>query len=93
MTKNKIVGEQQGADGDARICDVERGPMIVAGMYDDEIDNVSEAHAVCQITEDACEQEGTSPEHAIVVSWRAHEIVKDRNRRKRREYYKEPATE
>ena len=67
--------------------------MIVAGVHDDEIDNVAETNAISQITEDACEQQRTSPEHAIVVSRRAHEIVKDRDRRERREHYKKPATE
>ena len=80
MTKNEVVGEQQRADRDTRVCDIERGPMIVAGVYDDEIDNVAKADAIGQVTEDAREQQRTSSEDTIVVTWRPHKIIKDRDR-------------
>ncbi len=59
--------------------------MIFAGVHDDEIDDVTEAHAIRQISEDAREQQRARAEHAIVVSWRAHEIVeRPRSKRPRR---------
>src|ERR1041384_3134801 len=91
MTKNEIICEQQCADSDARICDIERRPVIVAGMEHDEVDNITEPDAIGQVTQDAGKQQRTGSEHTIVVTRRAEEIVKDGDGGSTGQHNEEPA--
>src|SRR5215213_4798107 len=54
--------------------------MIAAGVQHNEIDNITEAGAVSEVAQNACEQKRTSSENAIVASWSAHEVIKDCHR-------------
>src|SRR6185369_1783588 len=93
MTENQIVREQQCSYRDTRVRDVECGPMIVAGVQDDEVDHVTKPDAVRQIAEDAGEQQRTGSQDAVVVTRRTHEVVKNPGSSQRSERYKKPATE
>ena len=53
-----IPDEQNGADGDRRIGDVERRPVVAGDMPLDEIDDRSEADAVDDVAERAAEHQG-----------------------------------
>src|ERR1051325_6343197 len=90
VAKNQIEGEQQRADRDARVRNVERGPVIVACVQHDEIDDVTETSAVSQVAEDAREQQRARSENTIVIPRRAQEIVKDRYRSKHCQHYEKP---
>lgn len=46
MRENQIISEQQRAARDARVSDIERGPMILTGVKLDEIDHKSEAYSI-----------------------------------------------
>jgi len=48
--KNQIIREQQRAKANAGIGDIERGPVIVAGVYQNEIDHKAETHAIGQVS-------------------------------------------
>ncbi len=91
MTENYVVRQQQSANRDACVGDIEGWPMIIAGVQDDEIDNVTEAGAIGQVTQDSGEQKRTGAEHAIVVSRCSHEVIKDRDRREHCQDHKKPA--
>lgn len=67
--------------------------MVLAGVQHNEIDNVTEAGAVSQIAQNAGEQQRTSSENTIVVAWRAHEVIKNRDGSQCGQDDKEPATE
>ena len=66
--------------------------MILTRMQHDEVDDVAQTRAIGQVAGDAGEQECASAEHAIVVSRRAHEVIKNRDRGEQREYDEKPAT-
>jgi hypothetical protein len=61
-------------------------------MQHAEVDDVAQTRAIGQVAGDAGEQECASAEHAIVVSRRAHEVIKNRDRGEQREYDEKPAT-
>ena len=93
VAKDQIVRQQQRADSNTRVCYVERGPMIVAGVQDDEIDHIAESKTISQVSENAGEQQRTCTQNAIVVSRCAHEVIKNRDRSEHCEHDEEPATE
>jgi hypothetical protein len=91
VTKNHVESQQQSADRDACVRDVERGPMVIPGVHDNEINHVTQAHAICQVAEDAGKQQGASSQHTIVISGSLQKIVKDRDGRGNREHDEKPA--
>ena len=62
-------------------------------MRNDEIDDVTKPGAISQIPGDAREQKRASPQHAVVISRRAQEIVKHSRCRRDGEHYEKPAAE
>src|SRR5690242_3759045 len=65
--------------------------MIIAGVQDDEINDVTEANAIREIAGDTGKQQRASSKHAIVVSGSTKEIVKDGDGGSNREYDEKPA--
>ena len=92
VAKDQIVREQQRADSDARVCYVERGPMIAAGVQDDEIDHVAESKAIGQVSENTREQQRARTQNSIVVSRRAHEVIENCDGGEHRQHDEKPAT-
>src|SRR6185437_6665205 len=88
--KNQIISQQQRANRDACIGDVEGWPMPGAGVHDNEINNVPKAGAVSQITGDSGEQERASPQNAIVVSRSAQKVIEHGHRGGDGKHHEEP---
>jgi hypothetical protein len=88
--KNQIIGEQQRANRDACVRDVESWPMPRTCVQDDKIDYLNQPGAIGQITGDARQQKRASSEDPIVVSRRAHKIIEDGYRGGDCKHYKEP---
>src|SRR6187397_2030254 len=93
MAEYKFVSQQQRSDCNAGVRDVERGPVVVARVQHDEIDDVTEKNAISQVAEDTGQQQRASAEHAIVGPGSIEEIVKDGDRGGNRQHDKEPAAE
>jgi hypothetical protein len=91
LPEHQIVRQKQRANRDAGVCDIEGWPMIRTRMHGDEINHVSQPGAVSQISDYACQQERTSSQDAVVVSWRAQEIIEDSYRGKYGQHHKKPA--
>src|SRR6266576_6268625 len=74
MREDQIVSEQQCAQGDACVCDVEGGPVILTRVDMNEVDHKSQPHTVCQISHDAGQQQRTCAKYPIVVALGAKEV-------------------
>ena len=91
MRENHVVGQKQRATGNARIGDIERWPMVLPGVHQDEIDYVAKPDAVSQIPEDTCKQQRACAENTIVIARRAEKVEQDGKRCRRREHRKKPS--
>ena len=89
--EDQIVRQQQRAEGDARIRNVEGWPMILAGVQLDEIDHEPQAHSISQISGDACQQQRARTQNAIIITRGAKEIKQHRDRSRGRQDYEKPA--
>jgi hypothetical protein len=91
MRENHVVRQKQSSTGYARISDIERWPMVLPGVHQNEIDYVTKPDAVSQIPEDTCKQQRAGAENPIVIARRAEKVEQDCKRRRRCEHRKKPS--
>jgi hypothetical protein len=91
MRENHVVGQKQRSTRNARIGYIERWPMILTGVHQDEIDHVTKPDAVSQIPEYAGQQQRAGAENTIVIPRRAKEVEQDGQRRRACQHRKKPS--
>jgi len=91
MREDQIVRQQQRAEGDARIRNIESRPMILAGVQLDEIDHEPESHSISQVSGDARQQQRARAQNSIIITRGAKEIKQHRDRSRGRQDYEKPA--
>ena len=91
MRENHVVSQKQRSARDARIGDIERRPMVLPGVHQDEIDHVTKADAVSKIPEYAGQQQRAGAQKMVVIARCAKEVDQDGKRRRRGQHHKEPS--
>lgn len=90
MREDQVVRQQQRAERDARIRNIEGWPMILAGVQLDEIDHESQAHSISQISGDARQKQRARAQNSIIIARGAKEIKQHRDRSRSRQDYEKP---
>src|SRR2546421_12154496 len=91
MSEYQIVSQQQRTERDASVGDIERWPVILSGVQQNEINHKPEPHTISQVAQDARQQQRGCSENAIVVSRRAKKVKQHRNGRDCRQDDEKPA--
>ena len=92
MRENHIVRQKQRPACDARVGDIERRPVILTGVHENEVDHVTKPDAVSQVPEYAGQQQRAGAQNAIVIARGAKEVEQHGQRGARCKHHKKPSS-